>query len=398
MPENNSRSPCVLLESAPAAQTGTELRETRRPDRAHLQLRQEARGDTTVTLLDVDVATVGKINRNGRLYPRSAWETAVNAAQPDLSTGRLWGLLEHPDDWFDPLKGELASICIRYETLTIDGDTVRATGVLIETAAGQDLKALVNGGIAVGISTNGTASVRYLPAKELDLPDYPDPEAYIAVIQDDFRLATIDAVSDPSDLAGGLRKKERQARNKEHTMNPKLKKLLEKLGMDEAAFKAEFPDQHAALTQEGTSPAAPSGEVNLDAYRTLEQTVVALNAKVQTLEGANLNAVRDGIVSTALEAAKLPSAGKVKHGETEIDLDASFRADLTQVARAAESDDQARQLVDARIAERRALVKPGAATPAPRNGVALPVGETSAVKSEAPAGTVRNTRASLGLS
>lgn len=401
MPENNSRSPCLLQESVQErAEHDLSLREIRVPERANLHVRKEARGDTTVTLIDVTVATAGKVNRNNRLYPRAVWEAAVAAAQPMLTAGELWGLLEHPEDWYDPLKGRLAAICIKYETLTIDGDVVSATGVLVETAAGQDLKALLESGIAVGISSNGTGSARYLPASEV-APDYSDPSAYIGVIQDDFRLLTIDAVSDPADLSGSARKKE-HLRGKPpplpkeaSSMNKHLKALLDKyqgrtLEQVKADHPAEYLEALELIAKENVAPApaivvTEPGSVSLADYRALETTVVELRGTVGNLTTQNHNATRDGIALTALEGARLPSAGTVKHGESEIDLDASFRAELTGIARTAESDEAARTAVASKITERRAVLgqrttegkKPSV------NGVNLPLGDNSRSKTEA---------------
>jgi len=409
MPDLNSRSPCPpnrflsLQENAqPRTESGVSLREVRSPDRAHLQVRQEARGDTAVTLLDITVATAGKVNRNGRLYSREVWASAVAAAQAAIPTGNLWGLLEHPEDgWdrWDPLKGRLASICVRYETLTMDGDVVKATAVIVDTAAGHDLRALIEGGIAVAVSSNGLATAKYFPASEV-APEWPDPEAYIAVIQDDFRLLTIDMVSDPGDASGSARKKEQAHRPlttpKEGTMHKHLKTLMEKFaGKSIEQIKADHPTEYTEalekIAQESVQAPAPApaaqtepGTVSLSDYRALETTVVALNQTVKNLTDQNHNATRDGIAITALEAARLPSAGKVKNGETEIDLDASFRAELIGISRQAESDEAARSAVELKIVDRRAVLgqrptegkKPGV------NGVSLPIGDNSRSKTE----------------
>lgn len=388
MPDQLNRSPCaprILQESArPADKPSAPLREQRSPERAHVALREETRAGKTVTLVDVTVATAGKVNRNFRLYTREVWQAAIDAAQDDLGGGKLWALLEHPEDgWdtWDPLKGRLERVCVRYETLAMDGDLVKATGVLIETSTGQDLRALLEGGIAVGVSSNGTGSVKYLKAGEV-LPDYPQPEQYIEVIQDDFRLLTIDMVSDPSDVSGQARQKE-QRRPKEHTMkwNEKVKKAAERLGMTVEAFVEAHAEWAQELQQESAPPVpvtTEAGSVSLTDYRALEQTVVELRGTVGNLTTENFNAARDAIAITALEAARLPSSGTVRSGETEIDLDASFRADLISAARAAESTEGAQTVVATKIAERRAVLGQREAAPARGSGhINLPTGDTS---------------------
>lgn len=395
MPDQLNRSPCPRprKESAQAPRTGA-LREERPADRAPVTVREETRGGKTVVLLDVTVATAGRVNRNGRLYSREVWQGAVAAAQDDLTPGRLWGLLEHPEDgWdtWDPAKGRMERICVRYESLAMDGDVVKATGVVLDTATGRDLRALVEGGIAVGISSNGTGTAKYLKAKEVPgLEAHPDPEAYIEIIQDDYRLLTIDVVSDPSDTSGVARQKEQ--RRKENTMkwNQKVKKTAERLGLSVEAFAEQHADWANELQNEvdptpTPAPAAQEGTVSPEAYRTLEQTVVALRGQVETLTTANHNATRDGIAITALEAARLPSSGKIGAGDSEIDLDASFRAELIQVARAAESADAALAAVNTKITERRAVIGQREGAPAPRGSgsINLPTGNNSRQQTEA---------------
>lgn len=418
MPDHLNRSPCTSLmggrlslqeSAAPAPLQNTDLRETRSAERSHVTLREETRAGKTVTLVDVTVATAGRLNRNQRLYTREVWQKAIDVAQEDIEAGKFWALMEHPEDsWdsWDPLKGRLSNICLRYEALTLDGDQVKATGILIDTAAGQDLKALLAGGIVVGVSSNGTGSAKYFFAKEV-LPDHPDPEAYIAVIQDDFRLLTIDMVSDPSDVSGAARQREQRRHRpptpgpQEGTMNPKIKALMEKHGVTTVeALKAKAPAEYATvleeLMQESLNPPAPNptpapapapetGTMSLADYRALESTVVELRGTVNTLTTDNLNARRDAIAITALEAARLPSAGKVKYGETEIDLDASFRTELIQTARTAENDDSAKTAVDEKIATRRGVLgqRESKPNPRPQNGLNLPAGDNSRTQTEA---------------
>lgn len=444
MPKNLNRSPCNfqpstfrLLESAhPRADPGASLREIRAPDRAHVSVREETRNGKTVTLVDVTVATAGKINRNGRLYTREVWQAAITAAQEDMQAGKLWALLEHPEDsWdrWDPLKGRLENICIRYESLTLDGNAVKATGLLIETVAGQDLKALLGGGIAVGVSSNGTGSVRYIPAKEV-APDHPDPEAYIGVIQDDFRLLTIDMVSDPSDTSGQARQRAAARRQKENTMHPKIRALMEKHGvstLEELKTKAmsEYVAAMESIVSEATqapspaptpapapapSPApaptpapapapSPAPAPTTNAESTLERNVLALNARLEASERQAFSEKRTNIAITALEAAQLPRAPKVG----DLDLDARFREQVIQVAISAQSEDEARQLVDQMIQERRVLM--GAASQPQRGrtqesagqragGVSLPSGNNSAPARQLEGhNPVASVRSSLGL-
>ncbi|WP_263489749.1 hypothetical protein [Deinococcus multiflagellatus] len=415
MPDQLNRSPCppaperplppgrLLLQESVTTEHGMRLTEQLGPDRGNASLREEKRNGETVTLVDVTVATAGRVNRNKRYYSREVWQAAIDAAQPEIEAGRLWGLLEHPKDgWndWDPLKGRLETIWVIYEKLWLEGDVVKATGILIDDhASGQTMRALLKKKVAVGISSNGTGSAQYLPAKEIPgLQGYPDPEETICVIQTDFRLLTIDAVSDPSDLSGLARQKETH-RPKEGKMHPKLKALLERFpGLTLEQIKAQHQTEYAAamiemaeaVAREGAptpapaptptpTPAptpAPSPTPASNVENTLERTVLGLTSELQRERREKVIEKRTNIAITALEAAGLPKAPKVK----DIDLDARFRDSLIAAATAANSDTEAQELVAEMIAERRALMQ-GAAQEGQRGRggghINLPVGDNS---------------------
>ncbi|AIZ44861.1 hypothetical protein QR90_06715 [Deinococcus radiopugnans] len=424
MPDHLNRSPCtttltVLLQESVSGQLdkSQQLSETRRPERANVILTEATEDGQKVTRFKCNIGKVDIVNRNGRYYPRSAYQAAIDAAQEDLAAGRLWGLLEHADDWYDPMKGRLEKIAGLFDSISIDGDMVIGSGTVVSTPTGDTLRGLLASKVAVGISTSGTGSVKWLPAKEVD-DTYHDPEALIGVIQDDFRLLTVDFVSDPANPSGQARSAEQRQRQspaptrpQEGTMkwNEKVKKTAERLGMTVEAFAAAHADWANELQTEGTTlpPAARSegASVSADDYRVLEQTVVELRGQVTGLTTDNHNARRDAIAITALESARLPSAGTIKHGETEIDLDASFRADLIGVARAAENDESAKAAVDRKIVERKAALGQRESAPRPGSGrINLPTGDNSRVATEAERnsqdGGVRrleNTRSRVGL-
>lgn len=413
MPDHLNRSPCTttltlhLRESVNGQlDKGQQLSETRQPERANVTLTEATQDGQKVTRFKCDIGKVDIVNRNGRYYPRSAYQAAIDAAQEDLTAGRLWGLLEHADGWYDPLKGRLEKIAGLFDSISIEDDMVIGEGVVVSTPTGDTLRGLLASKVAVGISTSGTGSVKWLPAKEVD-DTYHDPEALIGVIQDDFRLLTVDFVSDPANPSGQARSAEQRQRQssapprpQEGTMHPKIKALMEKYGcktLEELKAKTEAQAEYLttleAVAQESVNRSAPvpapasteAGAVSLSDYRALEQTVVELRGQVGTLNTENHNARRDTIAVTALEAARLPSAGTVKHGDTEIDLDASFRAELIGVARTAESEDAARSAVERKIVERKAALGQRESAPRPtgQNRVPLPSGDNSRTRTEA---------------
>ncbi|AFZ67080.1 hypothetical protein [Deinococcus peraridilitoris] len=408
---------------------------------ARPRLKEEKRGGVTVTTVTADVAYCDVINRNGRYYPRSAYEAANAAAAPDLAEGGLWALMEHPE-WWDSMKGRLENIATLWESLDIEDRTIDdgqggqktvgvvvAKGVIVETQKGLDAKALLRQKVKVGISTNGTASIQYVKAALLD-PNFYDPEMLIPVVQNDFTYATIDYVSDPSNLGGRASTQEdtrpgpsaplpvapsTSAPNKEGHMHPLLKALCDKHGKTLEQVKKEHAQEYYGVletiaeqvTQAQANPqtpstpgtagnpqpnAPPATETRRPAPRagtpdeeSLESQVLELTSELRSERQERVRTARLNIVSTALESANLrpvPARG-------EIDFEARFRERLEAAAISADNDQEARTVVADMIEERRGLVgsRDDAGRPAPprafehldrtnpaNRGPALPVG------------------------
>lgn len=286
---------------------------------------------------------------------------------------------------------------------------VWAKGVIVETAKGLDAKALLKSKVRVGVSTNGWASSQYVRAGDLD-PSYYDPEELIPVTQDDFTYFSIDLVSDPSNLGGRASTEALQlpsapssrlgaapdgtleSKNaQEGTMHELLLKLLEKYpGKTLEQVKVEYAAEYLQVleqiaaeggtpTTESVAPAAPvainapapasapaapplptvdynAATVDMAAYRALESRVVQLTQENTGLREQLRNQTRDTIALTALEAARLPSSGQFEDNGVTIDLDASFRNDLIATSRSASSDSAAKEAVERKITERRAML------------------------------------------
>jgi hypothetical protein len=293
-----------------------------------LELRELA-GGKSQTVVKATVAKAGIVNRNGRYYSKEVYQKAVDEAQADMKAGKLIGLLGHPS-WDEPLKGKPENTAIKWTSLEMSGDDVKAEGILVGTTAGKEVAALAEAKVALGLSTNGVGSAKYQKAKELSIEGL-DPDTYVAVIQDDYRIATIDVVNDPSNIYGQI------AQESENRMT------LEEL-------KAKHPAIYEQVKAEGKTEVKPVD--NSTEIKALEARVIALETENKTLKQNEVLAERKAIVETALTEAKLPVLGK----SGEIDLDARFKSRLEQVAISATSDDEAKAEVVALIAERKALV------------------------------------------
>lgn len=295
-------------------------------------LELQEREGKKLTIVKGTAAKANIINRNRRYYSREVYQAAVDACQEDIKAGKMIGLLDHPE-WHEPLKGRAEKIAVKWTSITLEADEVKVEGVIVKTTAGREVEALAEADVAMGLSTNGVGSQTFVKAKEI-MPDYPDPEEYIGKVQDDYRFATIDVVNDPSNIYGQM------------TQESEQYMTLEEL-------KAKFPKLYEQIVAEGkaqgTPPVMPDNTKELSA---LEARLVALETENKSLKTQNQENARKAIVTSALSEAKLPELGK----SGEIDLDARFKRTLETAAIGAKTDEEAKEEVQALIAERKALL------------------------------------------
>lgn len=312
-----------------------------------------------------------KVNLNRRFFSLAVLTAMCTAAQDTLKTGELYGLVQHPDPWYEGPKGLIQNVGIKYDRLWMDGPLLRFEGVVVATTQGKDLQAVLDAGVKVGMSTNVRGSARYLPAKEVD-PDWPDPEETIQVVNDDARLITIDAVMGPADLAGELNAAD-SVREEEHVK-------------DLAELKAKYPALYDQAIAAGKQEAGAT---------TLEDQLANERKARLDLEKKIQDDSRKAIATAALADAKLPKLGK----SGDIDLDARFEKRVQDAALRAESDDDARAEVAALIAERKVNTG-GSAQDDANNNPGL--GTTTVQDGKKPAPKARSTfnaaRRGLGLS
>ena len=124
----------------------------------------------------------GESTANGRVYPRQLVEREIKRLSPKLSSRSLYGELDHPDDGKTLLKR--VSHIITDLRIEADGRVVGTLEVLENTENGRQLKALVESGVALGVSSRGMGSVKKVNGR--------------SVVQEDFKLLTYDVVADPA--------------------------------------------------------------------------------------------------------------------------------------------------------------------------------------------------------
>ena len=126
------------------------------------------------------LATCEVKNGNGRYYSRELWEREMEKYKDLIDENRAVGELDHPEDSVVNLKNVSHNITDYWW----DGDNIMGKIEVLPTPSGNILKALVESGITVGVSSRGMGSLK--------------PMGEVQEVQDDFQLLCWDFVSTPS--------------------------------------------------------------------------------------------------------------------------------------------------------------------------------------------------------
>ena len=120
-------------------------------------------------------------NRNGRVYPKAIMEKAVGKyVTEQVSKKRAVGELNHPEG---PTVN-LDKVSHLITDLKFEGNNVVGKAQILDTPMGKIVKGLLEGGVQLGVSTRGMGSL--------------ENRNGVAYVKDDFHLATVDIVQDPS--------------------------------------------------------------------------------------------------------------------------------------------------------------------------------------------------------
>jgi hypothetical protein len=120
-------------------------------------------------------------NRNGRMYPSSVMSKEVGRYNTEyVAQNRAMGELGHPEG--PTVNLERVSHIIK--DLKLEGNDVYGRAKILDTPYGKIVKNLMDEGAKLGVSSRGMGSL-----KEQD---------GVNVVQEDFMLASVDVVADPS--------------------------------------------------------------------------------------------------------------------------------------------------------------------------------------------------------
>ena len=126
------------------------------------------------------LATCEVKNGNGRYYSKDLWNREIDKYMELVKDNRACGELDHPESQVVNLKNVSHNI----KDISWDGDNIMGTIEILPTPSGNILKALIDNGIKVGVSSRGMGSL--------------EQNGDIMEVQDDFELLCWDFVSTPS--------------------------------------------------------------------------------------------------------------------------------------------------------------------------------------------------------
>lgn len=122
------------------------------------------------------------VNGNRRIYPSKVLMPQVEKYIENwVNKGKAIGECEHPIESHPNLNR--ASHLIT--SLKIEGNNVIGKARILSTESGKNVSALLEGGVKLGVSTRGLASI----SENAD---------GVSIIQDDYLLTTVDIVGNPS--------------------------------------------------------------------------------------------------------------------------------------------------------------------------------------------------------
>lgn len=125
--------------------------------------------------------TANEANKNGRLYEKKTLEKEVDRyIREVVNAKRALGELNHPQG---PTIN-LDRVSHMITELKWDGNYVNGKAKLTETPMGDIAKGLLKSGCQLGVSTRGMGSLKESNG--------------VMIVQPDFKLSTVDIVSDPS--------------------------------------------------------------------------------------------------------------------------------------------------------------------------------------------------------
>ena len=256
-------------------------------------------------------------NGNNRVYPRDVMQKSIEALRPKVEAGRVRMMVDHPA-WEASMRS-VGAIVMEISDVDPSGYAYYKAQI-IDTAAGKDLKAIVDAGGKLGVSTRGYGAAAYDQ-------DFPPFAGKFDVIQPGFDLRTFDFVDDPSvsDTEAYCQIESNRRSNPMKTIDelksayPELMESF-KAAVIESEVKTAVSEAVAKVETEKTTLVAENAVV-VESNKKLSETVKSLSESIKTVcpdlftvveesklvEEANLKAVEaeKKLAEAAVEVAQL---------------------------------------------------------------------------------------------
>lgn len=261
--------------------------------------------DGVIGLVEGVAGKADIINRNRRFYSKKVYELAVARAQPLIKEGNFLGEVDHP--WV----GTLGRAAVRFTHLWMEGDLMQFKAVILDTAGGRHLKALLNGGVGVKVSTRGYGSVTY------EKRNLEGADVEIAVVGEDFQMEGIDFVLFQSNPHG-------RVTHHEHQESPQ-----EAISMNEELLRQEHPELVAAIesaAREGYV-AREEHEAAVAAARSEGEKAVRESEEVTGAQKA-ISAIVEALRPLVPELQKVEESAQVSEAERRV---AELEAQVNQL-------------------------------------------------------------------
>jgi len=153
----------------------------------------------------------GVKNGNQRVYSEDILKREVGRYTEVVNDRRALGELDHPDSSIV----NLANVSHMVIDIWMDGPSVMGKCQVLDTPAGQTLRALVDAGVKIGISSRGMGSVTERQG--------------VTMVEDDFQLICFDIVSEPSTPGAFMSLSESKGINEQIEKNNKIVNLLNEI-------------------------------------------------------------------------------------------------------------------------------------------------------------------------
>ena len=153
-----------------------------RPFKTNKQLAEQAIKENKPLMVQGVLQRAEAKNQNERVYPKDILEREIDKyIEGPIKERRALGELDHPESSVVNLQNVSHNI----RKCWWEGDDVMGEFEILDTPAGNILKALFAAGLTIGVSSRGMGSVKELSEGTLE-------------VEDDFDLVCWDFVSNPS--------------------------------------------------------------------------------------------------------------------------------------------------------------------------------------------------------